>query len=272
MRPWTANAVDWAFEPAPGLSGKPRRALLAGEPRRRAAGRRAAPLPGRGERLDRRRGVVDAARAALAGEVEAAVVVLLAGQPPRARGADGPAGRAQGEHAEARGVDEAIPRAVGAAQPGEAAGERTGRPPERAQREDRALQVARLADPAPLGREVPHRRPRRAAPGRAERHRRPARVRRVRAAGTRRRGEAARPHLRAQEVRGRAVARVGPGDRRGGEGDHPGDRGQREPGRDRRGHRAPLDLEPVAEACERADERRPEREAERDVAPPPARG
>ena len=67
---------------------------------------RAAVLGGRGpQRLERGAGVIDVARAARGGEAEAAVGVLLAGQPGQ-RSRRGPeTGGAQGQHGERGQVD-----------------------------------------------------------------------------------------------------------------------------------------------------------------------
>ena len=93
------------------------RVLTRDEPGRRAPGDLRAALPGRGERLQGGAGVVGAGRAALAGEVEAAVLVGLrrdeGGCAADRRAARRLAGRAQGEHGERRRVHAPGEAAVG---------------------------------------------------------------------------------------------------------------------------------------------------------------
>ena len=81
IRPWTAQAVDWAFESSPGCDGNPPSrfcwARMNATARWGPGGRRA----GSRQRLERGAGVVDVARGARRGEVVAPVGVLLAHQP-----------------------------------------------------------------------------------------------------------------------------------------------------------------------------------------------
>ncbi len=252
--------------------------LVAHHPARRALHHARALAARGGERLQRRAGVVDAGRPAATAEVEAAVAVGLPGDPARRpahaavprRAARG----AQREHGERGRVDAAGEGAVaallGVQLAHEVAVAEPRRQPRGAQHQDRAVDLAEVAQVGQLVGVRPDvlggaRRAgvARVGPGRRQAERGPARVelrRRLAGRGT----PAAVVVLGLQQPalggarRGRVrVPRLG-GRGRAGE--------QHERDEARRRGRHPVHVEARAVAVERADQHRAEREAERGAA------
>ena len=276
--PWTAQAVDCAFDGAAGLQREAAVGVLARARKpRRGATVGAPPAAGGGERLQRaRRCRRSRDGAAAAGEVEAAVARWPGGRasaPARARGAPR-RGRPRAGRAMANAVVLTRPanepsrpaRAQQLARRGR--GRRRGAASARpraergscARRSPRSLELARRA------RGCSDRRARRAdvarvAPGGGEAERRPAGVE-LRRGLRRRAAEAAVAVLGARAGSdGAASRRAAAPRRRDGSGEHE----RRERGRGA-GAGAPAHLEARAVAPQRAHERGPEGQAEHDVA------